>query len=224
MAREPLYRTNKFYYHVTARSNNREYFYVPPQESWNIFTRSLSKAAEKYKANIHTFVLMSNHFHMLISTPESNLDCVMRYSLAEATRSIQKQTSRINHIMGARYKWNVLVDPYSLAYVYKYVFRNPVLAGLCAKVEDYAFSSLNNLQSPLAISSGIDRYWQHIPKNFHEKLTWLNQPTKKECEDLIKNGLRRFQFSFSKGSYAQKLLRELKETYGVEPVENSDTI
>jgi REP element-mobilizing transposase RayT len=211
-----LYRTDTLTYHVTTRSNNREFFYISHEESWEIFTFFLSKAAEKYGANIHTFVLMSNHFHLLITTPQGNLDDVMRYFLSESTREIQRQTSRINHILGARYKWSILKNSNSIAYAYKYILRNPVVAELCEKVEDYKYSTLNNLKTPLCISEGINGYWSQIPRNNKDRIDWLNIPTRKECEMLIKNALRRYSFSFSTNSNTQKLLRELKSTYGVE--------
>jgi hypothetical protein len=102
-----------------------------------------------------------------------------------------------------------------LAYAYKYVFRNPVKAGICQRVEEYSLSTLNR-SSPLAIVEGFDPYWRHIPKNFEERLEWLNLPTPKEQEALIGRALRRYTFKFTTASNYQRELRGLKGSYGIE--------
>src|SRR5581483_5588273 len=103
MARKNLYRSSVHPYHVTARSNNGEWFYIPTLEAWNIFVECAFAISVAYGAKIHAFVLMSNHFHLLVSTPDSNLDDVMQYFLREAGKLINLKAKRINHIFGGRY-------------------------------------------------------------------------------------------------------------------------
>lgn len=214
MPRKKLIRTNRFTYHVTARSNNKEWFYIPLVRTWLILKGTLARASERYGSEVHNLVLMSNHFHLLISTPNANLDSVMRYWLSLFTYGIQRESHRRNHVLGARYNWSVLSNPVSLAYVYKYVARNPVRAGICARIEDYPYNSWNSLDGDLAISEGIGSHWQFIPKVREDRLTWLNKPTPKELEALITRALRRKTFQFTTDSNFQSPLRELAKTYG----------
>jgi putative transposase len=54
MPRKKLIYTDQFPYHVTARSNNKEWFYLPISEVWNIFTSKLCEASLKFKFQIQT--------------------------------------------------------------------------------------------------------------------------------------------------------------------------
>lgn len=216
MSRPLIRRTDSYIYHLTNRSNNREWFYIPTDECWEIFCYALNRTCIKYDVIPHLLVLMSNHFHLLLSTPQSNIDTAMRYFQCETTRLVQKRTNRINHIFGARYRWSLLESAYSLAYVYKYVARNPIRSGLCLKVEQYRYCSLNDLQNSLPIVEGLGSYWQYVPKKTEDRMNWLNAPIPYEQESLIKRALRRYQFKFTTDKSFQKRLRELKSLYGIE--------
>ncbi|MFM8315866.1 MAG: transposase [Deltaproteobacteria bacterium] len=214
MPRAKLFRTSSFCYHVTTRSNNREWFYLPMEISWKIFCYSANEAAERYGVNLHSFLLMSNHFHLLCGTPRENLDEFMRYFLSNATKRMQRQANRINHILGARYRGTVIESAWALAYVFKYIYRNPIRAGISDKVEDYPWSSVQK-QNDLVLSEGIDSYWGSIPKDPSDRLLWLNKATSKENELLIGRALRRSKFKFTTDSNFQARLRELEKSYGI---------
>jgi REP element-mobilizing transposase RayT len=186
-----------FPFHVTARSNNKDWFSIPIESCWRIFQQHLVEFSNRYHVEIHSFVLMSNHFHLLVTTPDKNLGQAMRYLMTEVSRDIARAAGRINHVFGGRYKWSWLVTEQSIAYVYKYIFRNPVRAGITARVELYPFSSLNmtsNSAGGIPICERLD--WDFMPKDFTTRLNWLNSPSVKE-ELLIKQALRRAKFTFS---------------------------
>jgi putative transposase len=179
----------------------------------------LSRSAERYQTEIHTFVLMSNHYHLLLSTPQANLNAFMRYFQTETCKQIQRETNRINHIFGTRYKWSVLGEPSYMAYAYKYVLRNPINASLTERAENYCYSSLHSIlkmKAELPLIERLDRFWDLIPRSLQERLDWLNQPTPREIEALIGKALRRSRFQFSQGNDVRKHLEFLRSTYGVE--------
>jgi putative transposase len=215
MPRPRLFRSNSLAYHVTVRSNNREWFYISQEECWSILVESLNQATERYGAQAHQLVLMSNHFHLLLSTPDSNIDLVMQYFETQATRQIQYRTERINHVFGGRYKWNVLPDACALAYVFKYICRNPVRAGIVAKCEDFPFSAINDLSCGLVVSEGFDEYWRAIPKPPEERREWLNVPAPSEVENLIRRGLRHPTFKIPAGNDYKRLRNLLTEVYAI---------
>lgn len=70
----------------------------------------------------------------------------------------------------------------------KYIYRNPVRAGMCKDVREYWFSSLNR----------TDFKW----KFDHAKLdiAWLNEPPKKELEEAIGKALRRREFKLARAT------------------------
>jgi len=79
---------------------------------------------------------------MVLSTPESNIDDVMRYFQAEISKEMRKKTKTQLYRFSGRYKWVVIENELQYLNVYRYVFRNPLEAGIVKLVEDYQFSSL----------------------------------------------------------------------------------
>jgi len=202
MPRRPLIRTHEFPYHVTARSNNREWFSLPLATCWEIFENQLAKITKEYQAKILSFVLMSNHFHLLLWTPQANIDAMMNYFLREVSRTMGKKTGRINHIFGGRYKWCLIERNSYLAHAYRYVYRNPVAAGLVGRVERYSYSTVQELlgkrTSPYRIYDGENEINSYIPECIEERVRWLNTSFQPKEEDLIRRALRRAKFQFSK--------------------------
>ena len=217
MPRRPLFRTDQIAYHVTARSNNKEWFYLPIDDVWEVFADVFCRCYDQFRFELHAFVMMSNHYHFIVSTPDRNLDRIMRYTMTETARKIAKKADRINHIFGGRYRWSTLSSATSLSYVFKYVHRNPIRAGLASKVEDYRYNAsfFPDASRNFPLSEGFTEYWKLIPRDPKDRLEWLNQPTRKESEELIARGLRRYDFQFSHHNGDQKLLRDLYASYGV---------
>lgn len=108
MLRKPIQRSNFNYYHLTARSNNKEFFYLPILNVWDIMTRKLAELQRLYGIKIAAFVLMNNHFHLLMLTPKEDIDRIMFYFMKDVTLEIQKCTGRINRIFGGRYKGTII--------------------------------------------------------------------------------------------------------------------
>ena len=202
MPRKTLIRSSVQPYHVTARCNNRDPFFVDSEEVWRVFSWHLNEAVKEFQIKIHAFVLMPNHFHLLVSTPEDDLGVVMQKFISSVTKTLNFKSGRTGRVFGARYHWS-LVD--SLDYsdcVQKYVYRNPVKAGLSARVEDYPFSTLGGVLGnrrvffPLHPPSENQSLVPH--ENPVEFLTWLNQPFGKEHDEAIRKGFKKKKFLPSK--------------------------
>lgn len=173
----------------------------------------LEEVSVSYAARVVAFVLMSNHFHLLIETPLQNLNEIMNYFMRETSRAIAKQAFRINHVYGGRYKSSLITHKTYFAHAYKYVYRNPVQAQIADCVENYPYSTLQwitnkdpyrfpvyDLSHDLAGS---------VPNPIKDRLTWLNEPYLIDENMLIRKALRRVEFSFSKGRNQRQLVQSL---------------
>lgn len=202
MPRKPQLLTSSFPYHVTARSNNREWFYLPLHQVWEIMLEQLRRIIGDYNARIISFVLMSNHFHMLLETPQANLNLIMNYFMREVSRNIGKSTGRINHVFGGRYRSSLIRDPFHFAHVYKYVYRNPIRAQMVQDVRTYPYSTLqlliNSSFCNLQLIDSQTRFSSAIPPQLSERLDWLSRPLPKECDEVMRRSLRRTEFKFTK--------------------------
>jgi len=108
------------------------------------------------------------------------------------------KTGRTGRVFGARYHWSLINTDGYFDYALKYVYRNPVRAGLVKNVEDYAMSSLAGIlkkQNPLFQLFPLNETLSIIPEdNVKYFLDWLNQPFKKELEESIQRGLKKKNF------------------------------
>jgi REP element-mobilizing transposase RayT len=185
-------------YHITARCINKEWFQIPLPDVWDIFSEYLFFINRAFNVKVHSFVLMNNHFHLILSTPNANLSEAMNYFMRETSRQFGYASGRINQIYGGPYFWSQLRSEIYYGHAYKYVYRNPVEAGLCLNVEDYPFSTLYALlgksKTIIPISEDVLFF-----SDIESQILWLNEAYKSESyKKEIKNALRKRQFHFGK--------------------------
>ncbi|EHK8998501.1 transposase [Vibrio vulnificus] len=127
-------------YHVTSRGNARQPIYLE-ESDFELFIETLSDVCARFNWVIHSFCLMTNHYHLLIETPDGNLSKGMRQLNGVYTQSFNRKHKRVGHLFQGRYK-SILVDKESyLLEVGRYILLNPVRAAMVESVEEYSWSS-----------------------------------------------------------------------------------
>ncbi len=198
MPRKKFLASNDLPYHVTARCLNKEWFALPLELLWELFSDYLFFTHHAFQVRIHSFVLMPNHIHMIVRTPEMNLDKAMNYFMRETSRAIGRQSGRINQVYGGPYYWSLMRSPNYFLHAYKYVYRNPIEANISTKAELYKFSTLPALlgQARTIIPMVHD---ETLFDGLTDQLNWLNTSyPSPEVRADIKNALRRKEFQFAK--------------------------
>ncbi len=128
------------FYHITARGNEgREIYFA--NSDYEKFKSYLKQAQEKYGCLLHCYVLMTNHYHLLMQTPRGNLSKVMHYINASYTNYINKKHQRSGHLFQGRYKAILVEHDSYLLELSRYLHLNPVRAHLVASPEGYPHSS-----------------------------------------------------------------------------------
>lgn len=195
MPRRKLIYTKEWAYHVTARVNNREIFPGDLGFCWKTFCVELQLQAMQHGIRIHAFVLMPNHFHLLLTTPHAPISEVMRPVMSSSTRIINAHSARTGHLFGGRYQWSVITSRLYFSHALKYVMRNPIKAGLAESVAEYPFSSypgsLGLAHQPLTILPPLLGLDGLVPKDAEEFDKWVNQPHEQEANEAIKKALKR---------------------------------
>lgn len=166
---------------------------------WEIMTRHLFFLHVGFGVRIHAFVLMTNHFHLIARAPEGNISEAMSYFLRETSREITKATDRINQTYGGRFHRSLLSSPLYYQHAYKYLYRNPVEAGLSSTVEEYPFSAIPGLLGErwLDVPISEDESWATY-KIRTETLSWLNSQPQKDHWKEVRTALRKNEFKLSK--------------------------
>lgn len=136
------------YYHVMARGNRREAIFHDDDDR-RFFLNTLSQACEMTGWRVHAWVLMGNHYHLFIQTPEPNLVAGMKWLQNTYTRRYNVRHRAWGRVFGDRYK-AVLVEgdaPHYYQTLVDYIHLNPVRARLIQPRKkqstlDFAWSSL----------------------------------------------------------------------------------
>jgi len=132
-------------YHVMDRGDRLEAIFEDDRDR-EIFLHTLGQACERTGWRVHSYVLMGNHYHLLLETPEPNLCAGMKWMQGTYTIRHNARHKLRGHLFQGRYK-AIVVDGEQETYfrtVSDYIHLNPVRAGLLAegaKLETYRWSS-----------------------------------------------------------------------------------
>jgi REP element-mobilizing transposase RayT len=127
-------------YHVTARGNDGIPTYGDDEDR-TAFLEILGSVVAKCGWLCWAYCLMTNHYHAVIETPEANLGQGMQRLNGIYSQRFNRRHARSNHLFGRRYHSELIQRDAHLLEAARYVVLNPVRAGLCAGVADWAWSS-----------------------------------------------------------------------------------
>jgi putative transposase len=169
------------FYHVTSRGNEQKDVFKSRRDREK-FLGYLDSAVERYGAVIHVYCLMSNHYHLLLETPEGNLSQIMRHVNGAYTTYFNVKRKRSGHLFQGRYKAILIeADEYATE-LSRYIHMNPVKVGMVAKPEEYEWSSyryyigLNEAPKWLKTNFVIglfntkDAYRQFVEEAIHQEI------------------------------------------------------
>ncbi len=131
------------YYHVTSRGNERKAIFRDDRDREK-FLELVKRAVEEFNVRVHGYVLMSNHYHLLVETPKGGLNRALRYLNGVYTQAFNRRHRRVGHLFQGRYKAIVVEKESYLLELSRYVHLNPWRV---KKTEDpfhYAWSSLRS--------------------------------------------------------------------------------
>lgn len=139
-------------YHVMNRGDRREPIFRDELDQKKFLT-TLTEACTKTDWQVHAYVLMHNHFHLVVETPNANLVAGMKWFLGTYTARFNRRHKLFGHLFSGRYK-ALLVDGSGNGYlktVCDYVHLNPVRAQRLRpeqKLTDFVWSSWPDYLKP----------------------------------------------------------------------------
>jgi putative transposase len=141
MPRQPRFELVDVAQHVVQRGNNRQPTFFCDGD-YRVYLETLCEAALRHCCDIHAYVLMTNHVHLLV-TPRAPM-AIARLMQAVGRRYVYY----VNHAYGrtgtlweGRYKASLVGTPDYVLTCYRYIEMNPVRAGMVSDPREYRWSS-----------------------------------------------------------------------------------
>lgn len=127
-------------YHITSRGNRREDIYDTDADRER-FIKILGDVCQRFNWVCHAYCLMSNHYHLLIETPDANLSKGMRQLNGVYTQAYNRANDRVGHVFQGRYKAIMVEKQGYLLELARYIVLNPVRASMVRSANQWRWSS-----------------------------------------------------------------------------------
>ena len=128
------------YYHVFSRGNKKQAVFRTHGDR-RTFLNTLARMAERFDVSIFAYVLMDNHYHLLMRTNRPNLSKSMHWLGTTYTTLFNLSNVQTGHLFQGRFKSLLVENETYLLQLSYYIHRNPLRAGLVNRLVDYPWSS-----------------------------------------------------------------------------------
>lgn len=146
MPRGPRITFENAFYHVFNRGLNKQVIFADEQDYSKFLTLLQDlRITKKYDHTIYSYVLMPNHFHILIQTRKIPISKIMSSLLTSYSMYFNKKINRVGVLFQNRFKSKLCDrDSYFLG-ASRYIHLNPLKAGLVSNLSDYLWSSYQEI-------------------------------------------------------------------------------
>jgi REP element-mobilizing transposase RayT len=127
-------------YHVLSRGNQQQDIFLHDEDRRS-FLKAIGQMSERYDVDIFAYVLMDNHYHLLLRTNNANLSKSMQWLGTTYTTRFNLRHARNGHLFQGRYKSIIVENDAYLLQLSYYIHRNPLRAGCVKRLIDYRWSS-----------------------------------------------------------------------------------
>lgn len=174
MARPIRIEYENAFYHITSRGNARHRIYRDDFDR-DMFLDAVKMACKRFCFNIHAFVLMDNHYHLLMETPHANLCASMRHINGVYTQAYNRRHKVVGHLLQGRYKAIVVDrDSYYLELI-RYIHLNPWRAKMVKNPDSFKYSGHRAL---------VDKEWAKKWNDWYDRNVVLRNFGRRESEAI----------------------------------------
>lgn len=127
-------------YHILSRGNEKRDI-VSDDSDRRRLRDAIGEAAERFDLDIFAYVLMNNHYHLLLRTRQANLSRAMQWFGTTYTQRYNTRHGRSGHLFQGRFKSIIVENDAYLLRLSLYIHRNPVRAGVVERLADFPWST-----------------------------------------------------------------------------------
>ncbi|MES2321358.1 MAG: transposase [Pseudomonadota bacterium] len=142
-------------YHVTARGNRRAPIFHDEKDR-RAWIGILRDTCVQFHLELHAYCQMTNHFHLMLETPEGNLSRCMHALNGEYARYFNRRYKTVGHLFQGRFHAVLVQKDSYLLELTRYILLNPVRAGITREPDEWMWSSYHWM-----VSKGAPP-WLHV--------------------------------------------------------------
>ncbi len=143
MARRPRIESAG-YHHIYNRGVEKRIVFAETEDK-DKFLQIVCEISKHYDFIIHQYVVMDNHYHILLENKRENLSAGMRQINSTYAQYFNKKYKRVGHLWQDRFKsWYVFDEEY-LFTIFKYLEFNPIKAKISKKVGEFPYTILHDI-------------------------------------------------------------------------------
>jgi putative transposase len=141
MPRKPRLQAAGVPVHIIQRGNNRQPCFFA-EDDYRFFLDHLGKLAKRFRCSLHAYVLMTNHFHLLLSSDLPNgPSLLMKFLGQRYVQYVNRAYKRSGSLWEGRFRSSLVQTQYYVLGCYRYIEMNPVRAKMVKHPIDYPWSS-----------------------------------------------------------------------------------
>jgi len=174
-------------YHIIMRGINRQILFED-EEDCTKFIQVLQRYKEICEYKLYAYCLMGNHLHLLLREGKEPLETIMRRICGSYVFWYNKKYDRIGYLFQDRFKSEPVDDEIYFLVVLRYIFRNPLKAGITNKIINYKWTNYKeyteNSKMPdtdFVLNIFNEKSNEEAIKSFIE---YINKENEDECEDI----------------------------------------
>lgn len=131
-------------YHIMARGNYRQNIFKD-DEDFKVFLVLMQDAKTKYGFKLHAYCLMTNHYHLLLETEQTEIWKIMKRINQIYAAYYNEKYRLTGHLFQGRYKSCLVENDSYFLQTSRYIHLNPVKAKMVPRAEAYPWSSYSTL-------------------------------------------------------------------------------
>lgn len=192
MPRLPRSYIKTSFFHVITQGINKSYIFEKAEDI-KYYIKIMYHLTKEQKIKIIGYCIMNNHAHMLIETEEiEELSKYMQRLNTKYGKYYNKKYDRVGYVFRDRYRAEGIYTEEYLYNCLKYIYNNPVKAGICKKAEDYPYSN-----------------YKRMDKELNENYTFIDVDDKDIGEEIIKKFLKENEMELIELKRNKRKLKEL---------------
>lgn len=211
MPRFPRTYIKTIFFHIITQGINKSYIFER-SEDIKFYLRMMKKLSKEQEVKILAYCVMNNHTHMLVKTnqTEKMSKFMQRLNTTYGIYYNQKY-NRVGYVFRNRYKSEGIYNEKHLYNCVRYIYNNPVKAGICSQAKEYQYSNYKELNSK----------YKEINENLIDEYSFIDieDDNLRKSENVIKEILRKYNKNLDDIRKNKKELKEfitiLKEKEGI---------